>query len=229
MALPKLELPIHKIVLPISKQKIDFRPFVMREEKSFLTSINTENKEDIVELFKTLVNACVLTETFKIEQLNVVDLFYLILQIRMKSTGETIEGKLKCSECGKDSDFSINLEEALKIQNQEHIDYLVTINKDLSLQLVPPKIEMMLSLKDMTKFQIIGSSIKSVLFKNIVYTDFDQAELEENILSNLTQKDFDVIGSGMEQLARIVIDFDFTCTRCAKPQHYFSDDIIGFF
>jgi hypothetical protein len=49
--LPQLELPVHIIELPVSKQKVKITPFVVKQEKSLLTSI-TENAQDNLEIFK---------------------------------------------------------------------------------------------------------------------------------------------------------------------------------
>ena len=36
MALPKIDTPVYEIELPISKKKLKFRPFLVKEQKNLL-------------------------------------------------------------------------------------------------------------------------------------------------------------------------------------------------
>jgi hypothetical protein len=215
--------------LPVSKRKVQYKPFVIKEEKSFLTSINTDNQEDIISLFEILVKNCVIDDDFDVKELNVVDFFFLIIHIRMKSTSEMLDGKLECSHCKKSTEFQVNLEKSLVINNPENTKVAVKVNDVLGLELVPPKIEAFFNKEKATIVDVIANSISTVIHDDKVYDDFTLEELRSNILDNLVKKEFDIISQGMGELAKLTTEFKYVCMNCAKQNEYKTDNIVNFF
>jgi len=169
-----------------------------------------------------------MTEEFDIKTLNIVDFFYLILFIRLKSTGEITEGTLECSKCKKQTEFEFNLEEAIKIKNKEEVSKTVHVNKELSLRLIPSNIRTLIAKKDLDVIDIVSSSIDAVIYNKKIFKDFSEEELQENILNVLTKKDFDIISKGLEKLAKLYIAFDYICIHCGEINKYETDDILNF-
>jgi hypothetical protein len=229
MGLPVLELPIHIIELPVSKKQIQYKPFVIKEEKSLLTSINTDNQEDIVKLFEILVKNCVVGDDIDIDKLNIVDFFYLIIHIRMKSTSEVLDGKLECEHCKKQTEFEVNLEESLVIHNPENTSATIEINDKLGIEVAPPRIEGFFQQEEATIMDVIANSINTIIYDNKVYNDFTMEELHTSILHNLTKKDFDKIAEGINTLAKLTTEFKYVCMNCAKTGEYKTDNIVNFF
>ena len=234
MNLPKLETPIHLITLPISKQKLEIKPYVLQMEKSFLTTINSEKSEEIYNTFKTLVNSCVVTKDFEIEDLNMNDFFYLLIQIRMKSNGEEIDVSYACSECKKMSECTFNLEKAISVENIEKIKDVVKITDDLTLEITNPPTKALFSLDeeddDLTSMlNIIASSVSKVIYKDEIFTEFSTKELTENILGNLTQTEFQKMNDCVDALAKLTIKFEFTCVNCGHKNTAEVENILTFF
>ena len=226
--LPKLELPIHFIELPVSKREIEIRPFVVKQEKSLITSLDPTKREEAIKVFEMLIKDCVITEDFNIKDLNIVDFFYLILQIRMKSTGETVEGQLKCEKCEKLTDFDINLEDSILIKNADTVENIIKINDKLSVRIIPSNIKIMFTKEDVDIIDVVASSIDTIIYKKKIYNYFTQKELKENILNFLTKKDYDIISKGMEKVARLYISFDYDCFHCGHINKYETDDVANF-
>ncbi len=225
MNLPKLNLPIHICELPVSKQKLEIHPFVIKQEKSLLTSIDTKKKQDTIQVFKRLIQDCVITEKFNITELNIVDFYYLILFIRIKSTGEMIDGSLECSECKKKTEFEINLEDSIIIKNEDKRNIIVKINDNLSLRLIPAKIDSIFENDKVSIIDIVAGSIDTVIIDDKVFKDFTSKELIENILNIFTKMDFEKISKGMEQLTRLIIKFNFKCIHCGSLNVHETEDI----
>lgn len=229
MALPKLSLPVHSIELPISKETIQFNPFVVKEEKNLLTTLDTNNKEEVVKLFKMLVSSCVLNEGFDFTEMNMVDFFYLLIYIRMKSNSEIIEGSLPCEHCEKKTQFEANLEDSLKIINPDTPAHTVQVNDQLSLEIGPVKIDSFFSGSETNLIDIVANSIKTVVYDNKVYDEFTVQELKENILFSMTQKDFEPVADGIKKLTSLEIQFSFVCVNCGKTNNFKTDDVVNFF
>jgi len=226
--LPKLSLPVHVITLPITKQKIEIRPYVIKEEKSLLTSIDPKKKDEAVKLFEMLISECVITKDFDVTSLNIVDFYYLVLQIRMKSTGEMIDGQLECEHCKKKTEFEINLEESILIKNEETISKTIKINDQLSIRLIPAGVDSLFKKSEVSIIDLVAGSIDIVIIDKKIYKDFSIEELKENIFSIFTKMDYDKISDGMESIARLYISFNYLCIHCGKKNSYETDDISKF-
>ena len=87
MALPKIDTPRYELTLPSQDIKVQFRPFLVKEEKILLVAMESKNNNEIVTATKDVLTACTF-EKLDIEKLPMFDIEYLLLQIRSKSVGE---------------------------------------------------------------------------------------------------------------------------------------------
>lgn len=225
MSLPKLSAPIHTIELPVTKQIIDFQPFLVKQEKSMLTSIDPKKKDEAVKIFKKLLQDCVITEDFDIASLNIVDFYYLVLYIRMKSSGEMIDGQLPCKECKKKTTFEINLEESIEIINKDVLYKTVKVNERVSLKLIPTNVNSLFIKKEVELVDLVAGSVDKVIIDTTIYKDFTQEELIENVFSTFTKINYDKISNGLEQLVRLIVKFDYICIHCGHKNNHKTDDI----
>ena len=115
MALPRIDTPIYDLELPLSKKKIRFRPFLVKEQKNLLMALESDDRESIENNIKQVLQNCTITEKVDIEKLPVVDVEYYFLQLRARSVGETVENKYRCDNmvddksCGNIMETSLNL------------------------------------------------------------------------------------------------------------------------
>ena len=58
MALPKLNVPMYDLELPSTKEKITYRPFLVKEEKILLLALEEENEKAMAVALKQIVNNC---------------------------------------------------------------------------------------------------------------------------------------------------------------------------
>lgn len=231
MNLPKISAPIHFIDLPVSGRKIKFRPFLVKEEKSIITSLSEDDNKKNIEIFKTLISNCVLEDDFNPTSLNIVDFVYLILFIRMKSVGEKIEPVLKCSKCEKDVETEFNLESSLKIENPEFKKKIVLISDELKLNVKPISIESFFN-EESGDEDILASAIDSVVYKENIYKvgkDCNVDDIKSNVFSALTKKDLLKIKEGLEAVARLYIEFDFLCYKCGEKNTIKTYNVLDFF
>ena len=100
MALPKLQTPTYQLVLPSTNEKINYRPFLVKEQKILLIAQESKDDDDIAVAIGNLVSSC----TFgKVDSLKspLFDIEYIFLQIRAKSVGETAELLVTCPDDDK--------------------------------------------------------------------------------------------------------------------------------
>ena len=85
MPLPKIATPTYELVLPSTDQTIQFRPFLVKEEKLLVLALESEDNKQITTAIKSVLKNCVLTKGIKVEQLPTFDIEFLFLNIRGKS------------------------------------------------------------------------------------------------------------------------------------------------
>tara|TARA_B100000700_G_scaffold193134_1_gene212697 strand:- start:194 stop:910 length:717 start_codon:yes stop_codon:yes gene_type:complete len=101
MPLPKISAPSYELVIPSSKKKIKYRPFLVKEEKVLILALESQDTKQIANAVKDVISHCILTRGIKVEKLATFDIEYLFLNIRGKSVGEEVEIMITCPDDGK--------------------------------------------------------------------------------------------------------------------------------
>ena len=96
MALPKLNTPKYKLKLPSDGRTVNYRPFLVKEEKLLLIATESGEQEELINAIKTILEDC--TDVKGIDTLSTFDIEYLFLQVRAKSVGETVKVSLTCPD-----------------------------------------------------------------------------------------------------------------------------------
>ena len=99
MALPKLNVPKYKIKLPSDGRTVNYRPFLVKEEKLLLLATESGEQSELIAAVTDIITAC--TDIQDVEKLPTFDIEYIFLQIRTKSVGETIKLSVICPDDGE--------------------------------------------------------------------------------------------------------------------------------
>ena len=128
MPLPKIATPTYSLVLPSIEKEINFRPFLVKEEKLLVLALETEDTKQITTAIKAVIKNCIQTKGIKVETLPTFDIEYLFLNIRGKSVGEQIEVMVTCPDDEKTQvPMSINID-SIKVQKDD--DHSIDIKLD---------------------------------------------------------------------------------------------------
>ena len=101
MPLPKISTPTYELVLPSTGDTIEYRPFLVREEKLLVLAMETEDTKQITKAIKEVLKACIKTTGIKVEKRPTFDIEDLFLNIRGKSVGEEVEVTVTCPDDNK--------------------------------------------------------------------------------------------------------------------------------
>ena len=179
MALPKLEVPKYTTTVPSTGEVIEFRPFLVKEEKILMIAQESTNEKEILNAMKSILSSC----TFgKVEPDNctIYDLEYLFLQLRAKSVGETADLLLKCEKCGKTTPVTINLEDIKVQQPEKLVDDKIQLTDDIGVIMRPITVastERLGQSKDEVT-AALSASIKAIYDADNVYETDDTSEKE---------------------------------------------------
>ena len=121
MPLPKIATPVYELELPSTGQTIEYRPFLVKEEKVLVIALESEDTKQITSAIKNVIKNCIRTKGVKVEDLPTFDIEYLFLNIRGKSVGEEIEVNVTCPDDGVTQvPITINLDDIQVQKNEEH-------------------------------------------------------------------------------------------------------------
>ena len=101
MPLPKIATPTYELELPSTEERIQYRPFLVKEEKLLVLALESESTKEITTAIKNVIKSCIQTKGIKVETLPTFDIEYLFLNIRGKSVGEELEVNIICPDDGK--------------------------------------------------------------------------------------------------------------------------------
>ena len=137
MALPRIDTPTYQLTLPSTQQKIDFRPFLVREQKIIMMAQESQDEKQMVRAMSDLVTSCTFNK-FDVNKLPIFDVEYMFLKIRGKSIGETVELNLMCPDDGETQvPTKINLED-IEVSMTVGQSNMIDITDNIKLQLRYP-------------------------------------------------------------------------------------------
>ena len=141
MPLPKIATPTYSMVLPSLEKEINYRPFLVKEEKLLVLALESEDTKQITQAIKAVLKSCVQTKGIKIESLPTFDIEFLFLNIRGKSVGEQIDVNVICPDDEKTSvKVVIDLDD-IKVQKTESHTNKVQLDKNLMMELKYPSLD----------------------------------------------------------------------------------------
>lgn len=233
MALPKIATPTYELEIPSSKDKITYRPFLVKEEKLLLLAMETEKEEDIIHAIKTIINNCTF-EKVNVETMPLFDLEFIFLNVRAKSVGEVINLKLLCEDDKETyADVSINLEDIKVDFNDTHTNH-IKLNDDVSMIMSYPQYNMMTTPEGGSDtayvFKIIKQSVSQIVEGETIHekADFTDKELDE-FIESLTSKQFQDIQSFFETMPRLRHEVKFKNPKTKKINKRTLEGLNSFF
>jgi hypothetical protein len=189
MSLPKISYPIFELELPSTKQKIKYRPFLVKEEKILLTAQVSGEAEDVVNSIRQVINNCILSEGVNIDSLTTFDLEYLFIKIRSKSVNNIIKLAYRDLEDDKRYEVEVDLDEIKILEDPNHTNK-IAITDDMGMVMKYPSADIASSLKILDGemdifFEVLKGCIESIYDSESVYkvSDYSSEELDEFVQS----------------------------------------------
>lgn len=137
MALPKIQAPTFECVQPSTGNSIQYRPFLVKEEKILLIAKESGERTEIFNAIKQIVNNCVVTEGFDADEIPIFDMEYLFLMIRSVSVGNKVAFKVEDSDDQITYDLELDLND-VKVEFPEGHEDKVMIDENVGIVLKHP-------------------------------------------------------------------------------------------
>ena len=231
MPLPKLEVPKYTLTIPSTGDVVEYRPFLVKEEKNLMIAQETGEGDSVFQAMKDIIKACTF-DAVDPENLATYDLEYVFLQIRCKAVGETVDVAIKCSECGKSNPITINLTEAyVKMPEDFSSEKQIQVTDDIGIVLQPIRVNQIGSIeKDADLTATIKAVLKSIYDADNVYPVEDQTDAElDTFIESLPHKVLEEINEFLTGQPKLVLDIEFRCKHCGEISKSTLTGISDFF
>lgn len=237
MALPVInETPKYPLTIPSTQKKVFFRPFLVKEQKTLLMALESQDQKTIIRAISDIIDSCVI-DPVNSRSLATFDVEYMFTQIRCKSVGETSQVKIKCSECSGEEEVNIDLSK-IKVEINGPLPN-IQLTSQYVLKMKYPRYDELLG---MMPEDDVKPSLSDILFKLAVtcldqlLTDdevinFSEETYEEKVkfLDNLNSDQFKEIMTFVRSLPKIKEDVAFDCSSCGHHNEYTLEGLDDFF
>lgn len=246
--LPRFETPKYSLIIPSTKTKVFYRPFVVKEEKMFLISINGKEPTQVIDSMKTIIDACTFGK-LKIDTLTSFDIEFLFIHIYCKSKKDKIPLSFNCknlidtpngkTECNHTTASIMDLNKVyvsdietyskvLKLSDTTGIVFktlgLETINTFINnLQVIQENKENKPEETMNLIFGIIANMVESIYMTEDVYSDLEKEDIVE-FLETLPPEVFSSIENYFINYPKVKNRIEFTCEACGNKETH---DLYG--
>jgi hypothetical protein len=212
MPLPKISTPTYELELPSTGETIQYRPFLVKEEKLLVIALESEDTKQITTAIKTVIKNCILTKNIKVESLPTFDIEYLFLNIRGKSVGEELEVNIICPDDGETQvPVKINLDD-IKVQKNESHTNRIKLDDSIMMQMKYPSLDQFIKsnfdFSDKNamdqSFELIASCIDKIFTEEEVWATSDVTKKEMNdFLESMNSSQFKDIEKFFETMPKL--------------------------
>ena len=235
MALPKLNsAPVYEMTVPSTGQNITYRPFLVKEQKNLLIAFESQNRRDLVRAVQRTIESCV--EDNINNNLTTFDVDYMFTQLRSKSVGEKSTLVNTCKECGKKTDFTIDLDKINPPEVKKNVK--ISLTDSISVLMKYPsydafiKNEKLLDDKNQTE-QIMEFIVECM---DSIVTDDEQIRLKDESLEeiqsfvdSLTSDQFKKLSDYIANIPRLRHTFKIKCEHCGAEEEKSLEGLEDFF
>lgn len=239
----KLNAPTYTCILPSTNKKIEFRPYLVKEEKILLIANESNNPEQIISAIKETISDCTF-DKLSISTLPIFDIEFLYLMIRARSKGEEITLNVTCNntlpeknnkttsdstlveqkKCTAVNKVVFNIINDTTVKRDPEHKNKIKITDDTHVLLKYPEYsafnELTTDAKSDNKYdkliKLIAENIEAVFNDAGVECYAKDYTLSDMIsfVENLTEKQFIMINQFFDTMPKITGNISFTCKTC---------------
>ena len=211
MTLPSIETPRYELTLPSTDKVVQYRPFLVKEEKILLVAMESNNNKEILNAIREILTACTY-DSIDVNTLPIFDIEYIFLQIRSKSVGEVSKVKLLCPDDKETyADVEIDLTKVnVQVDDAHTNTVVIDENRKLGIVFNYPTLEMTKAGFNVTDtdidslFEIMANSINHIYEGDKIYPSKDSTKEEmKKFLEGLPQTAFNKIKTFFETMPQL--------------------------
>jgi len=238
MPLPKIVTPTYELELPSTGESIQYRPFLVKEEKVLVIALESEDTKQITTAIKTVLKNCIKTKGIKVEALPTFDIEYLFLNIRGKSVGESVNVNVTCPDDDETTaTVTIDLDE-IKVQKSDDHTNQIKLDSNIMMELKYPSLDQFIKSNfDFSdgnqmdqSFQLIASCIDKIYTEDEVWAAGDCSKKELNdFLESMNSLQFKEIEKFFETMPKLSHTVSITNPKTQVESEVVVEGLASFF
>ena len=238
MPLPKIATPTYSLELPSTGKSINYRPFLVKEEKLLVIALESEDNKQITTAIKAVIKACVLTKGIKVETLPTFDIEYLFLNIRGKSVGEELEVNIICPDDKETTvQTTIYLDDIKCTKSEGHTNQ-IKLDDNIMMEMKYPSLNEFIKnnfdFDDKNQmeqsFELIGSCVDKIYTKEESYAASDCTKKEMNdFLESMNSSQFKKIEEFFTTMPKLSHTIEVTNPKTKKKSEVVLEGLASFF
>ncbi len=227
MSLPKIDCLIYDLTLPLSKKKVKFRPFLVKEQRNLMIAMESNDSDTIEKNIRQVLHNCTQTDV-DIDKLPITDVEFYFINLRARSVGEIVENRYECKNeveegkpCGKIMDINFNLLD-VKVEFDDGMKDEIQLDNKISIKLKYPEFAVLergkkFDNKTDMAFSMIVDCIVHIYDAETEEFHYAKESTPEEIMEfveSLTQSQFEKIEEFFDKQPRLVKKLESTCSKC---------------
>jgi hypothetical protein len=234
MPLPILNSPKFNLTIPSSKKSLEYRPYLIKEEKILLIAQESKDSNSIISAIQELIEACTFGK-IKVSELTMFDMEYIFLKIRAKSVGEIIKLKTKCPTDEQENEITVNLDE-LEVEFPK-VSPKIPLKDKVGIVMKYPSfadVKAISKIKEDDKIKILNSTVIScidyIYDADAVYKASETPNKElEVFVDSLSSKQFQEIQNFISSIPKVKYETKVKCSKCGTEYPVVLEGIQSFF
>jgi len=231
MPLPDIITPTYELVVPSSKKKLKYRPFLVKEQKILILALEENDSAQILEAIKSIFKACIITR-FKMDDLSIFDVEYIFLQLRGRSIQETIDVEVPCDD---EPDVKVPVSfpvDAVKVNFPKGHKSEIKLNEDIVVVMKYPNLEYFAKVnfteEDTDPYELVATCIDRVYNQGEDCGSFTPKEAQ-SWLEKLTNDQFESIQNFFDTMPTLRHDITVTNPNTGVKTSASIEGLINFF
>lgn len=225
------EAPLYFTTIPSTKEKVKYRPFLVKEERMLLTANESESADTMLATLEEVVRNCLV---IKPKKLTTFDVEYLFTQIRAKSVSENSDIVITCSECDTKNDVELNLTKVEVFTPEGHTKN-IKLSDTLAATMIYPNIQELLDIqqsegREDAMFKIVRACIHSIYHEDMCYIIEEESDDEVNkFIDTLRPEQYQKLKDFVDTIPYARIIHKWKCTKCGAEHETTLKGIFSFF
>jgi phage FluMu protein Com len=233
--LPTLVAPTFELTLPSTGKTIKYRPFLVKEEKILLMSMESGETKQMSRAIRQIIDDCT-NNKLDVDSLPLFDVEYIFLQLRSKSVGETAEPMIICPKCKESTKIKLNIAE-VEVQKSEDHDTKIKITDQVGVVMNYPQLKLSEDF-DLAEIESDSELAFDVIIRCIdqIWSGEDLWEAKEvgldavrEFVDNMSQEQFTKVAGFFETMPQLKHVLDFTCPHCKDKMDITLQGLNDFF
>jgi hypothetical protein len=212
MPLPKIATPTYELELPSTGKAVQYRPFLVKEEKLLVLALESEDTKQITTAIKAVIKSCIKTRVIKVENIPTFDIEFLFLNIRGKSVGEELDVNIICPDDEK-TEVSVTIDlDDIKCRKTEGHTNKIKLDDTIMMEMKYPSLDQFIKsnfdMKETNQmeqsFDLIASCIDKLYSADEVWASEDCSKKEmSDFLEQMNSSQFKEIEKFFETMPKL--------------------------